>query len=161
MIINKWDLRFLELAQHVASFSKDPSTQVGAVIADKKQRIISIGYNGFARGIADKPERLDNRELKYKMVVHAEVNAILFAGRSLEGATIYTYPFLSCSSCSSIIINAGIKRLVTVDYFPERWKENFALSQTLYNEAAVKVFFVPLDQLSTYHPKPLKEPHGN
>jgi dCMP deaminase len=146
--MNKWDKRFIELSQHISTWSKDPSTKVGAVITDKKQRIISIGFNGFPRGVTDSPERLENREVKYKIVVHGEVNAILFAGRPLDGCTIYTWPFLSCSSCTSIIINAGIKRIVAPEYFPERWKESFDLSMKLYKEARVQVFLVPLNSLS-------------
>ncbi len=147
-IHNKWDMRFVELAEHVSHYSKDPSTQVGAVIADKKQRIVSIGYNGFPRGVNDSPERLADRNLKYKIVVHGEVNAILFAERPLCECTIYTWPFLSCSSCTSIIINAGIKRIVAPNYFPERWKESFDLSLLLYKEARVQVFLIPLESLS-------------
>ena len=146
--MNKWDKRFIELSQFISTFSKDPSTKVGAVITDKKQRIISIGFNGFPRGVTDSPERLENREVKYKIVVHGEVNSILFAGRPLDGCTIYTWPFLSCSSCTSIIINAGIKRIVAPEYFPERWKESFDLSMKLYKEARVLVFLVPLNSLS-------------
>ena len=58
---DKWDLRLLGLAEHVAQWSKDPSTQVGAVIADKKHRVLSLGFNGFARGVRDLAERLENR----------------------------------------------------------------------------------------------------
>jgi dCMP deaminase len=146
--MNKWDKRFIELAQHVSLWSKDPSTKVGAVITDKQQRIISLGFNGFPRGVMDSDERLENREVKYKIVVHGEVNAILFAGRALHGCTVYTWPFLSCSTCTSIIINAGIKRIVAPEYFPERWKESFDLSLKLYKEARVQVFLIPLNSLS-------------
>jgi dCMP deaminase len=76
--MNKWDKNFLELAKTVSTFSKDPSTQVGAVIVDDDKRVISIGYNGFPKGVRD-DHRLDNRELKYEMIVHAEANALLFA----------------------------------------------------------------------------------
>lgn len=140
---DKWDRRFLNLAKHVSTFSKDPSTQVGAVITDHKQRIVSLGFNGFPRGISDTPERLNNRELKYKMVVHGEINAIIFAQRPLDNCSIYLWPFLSCSTCTSVIINTGIKRVVAPDYCPERWKESFLLSQELYREARVQVFLIP------------------
>lgn len=71
----KWHHRFLSLAKHVAGWSKDPSTKVGCVIA-KDKRIVSVGYNGFPEGIRDTYERLNNRELKYQIVQHAEENAI-------------------------------------------------------------------------------------
>ena len=68
---SKWDTRFLSLAEHISSWSKDPSTKVGAAIIGPYRDIISLGYNGFPRGVEDTPERLENRELKYKMIVHA------------------------------------------------------------------------------------------
>src|ERR1700686_4396012 len=97
--IDKWDRRFLELAKHIASWSKDPSTQTGAVIVDQKRRIVSVGFNGLAQGVEDKPERLHNRDLKYNMFVHCERNAIIFATQSLAGCTIYVWPFMSCGEC--------------------------------------------------------------
>ena len=83
----KWDKRFLDLSQLISSWSKDPSTKVGAVVVDDDRRVISLGYNGFPRGVSD-DERLDNRESKYKIVTHAEANALLFASESLKGYTI-------------------------------------------------------------------------
>ena len=135
----KWDRRFLELAKHVAQWSKDPSTKVGAVIVDNDKRIVSVGYNGFPKGVKDRDDRLLDRTIKYQIVVHAEVNALLFAGRSVKGCTLYTWPFLSCSSCTSMCINAGIERIATIDNFPDRWAGNLLLSQVLYREAQVEV----------------------
>jgi dCMP deaminase len=87
---NKWNERFLELAKHVASWSKDPSTQVGAIIVDPETRVVlGMGYNGFPRGVDDHPDRYANRELKYSLVVHAEANAILEAGKTCNGATLF------------------------------------------------------------------------
>ena len=80
----KWDDRFLVLAKLIGSWSKDPSTQVGAVIVDNKNRIVSVGYNGFPRGVEDSEKRLCNRQEKYDIIVHAEVNAIAFANKSVE-----------------------------------------------------------------------------
>ena len=77
MILKKWDLRFLEMARNAASWSKDPSTKVGAIIVDDDKRVISVGYNGFPKGVRD-DERLDDRQEKYKIIVHAERNALLF-----------------------------------------------------------------------------------
>ena len=139
----KWDLRFTELAKHISTWSKDPSTKVGAVIVNKKNQIISTGYNGFPRGVKDTPERLNTRELKYSMVIHAEINAILFSTQPLDGATLYLWPFLSCSTCSSVIINAGIKRVVAPINDNPRWKTSFDLSKQLYHEAGVQVVLLP------------------
>jgi len=140
----KWDVRFIELAKHVSSWAKDPSTQVGAVIVDKKNRVLSLGYNGFPRGVQDSPERLNNREVKYSMVVHAEINALIFATQPLDDTTLYLWPFLSCSSCTSIIINAGVKRVVAPVSHNPRWVDSIKLSQTLYHEAGVQVVLIPM-----------------
>jgi dCMP deaminase len=83
-----WDLRFLTLAKTVSTWSKDPSTKVGAVIVDKNRRVVSLGYNGFPKGVKDTIEKLEDREQKYKHMVHAERNAMLFANKSLKGCTI-------------------------------------------------------------------------
>ncbi|MBT6879060.1 MAG: hypothetical protein HOA22_05955, partial [Gammaproteobacteria bacterium] len=100
--LNKWDLRFLGLAAHVAQWSKDPSTQVGSVVASDK-RVVSLGFNGFPQGLSD-DHRLHDRETKYSLVLHAEENALLFSGADLRGNTIYVYPLPPCSRCAVKII---------------------------------------------------------
>lgn len=136
--MNKWDKNFLELAKTVSTFSKDPSTKVGAVIVDNDNRVISIGYNGFPKGIRD-DNRLDNRDLKYDMVVHAEANALLFANAPVKGCTIYTWPFQPCSRCASLIIQAGIQRVVSVENEETRWVSNFQLAHDMLTEARIKI----------------------
>ena len=127
---------FLELAKTVSTFSKDPSTKVGAVIVDDDNRVISIGYNGFPKGLRD-DHRLDNRDLKYDMVVHAEANALLFANAPTKGCTIYTWPFQPCSRCASLIIQSGIRRVVSVENEETRWVSNFQLAHDMLTEARV------------------------
>ena len=86
---NKWDIRFLEMAKLVASWSKDPSTQVGAV-AVRNRTVIAQGYNGFPRGCDDHELYYLNKAIKYKRIVHAEMNAIYNAaenGVSLKDST--------------------------------------------------------------------------
>lgn len=139
MNMKKWDKRFLELAKLVGSWSKDPSTQVGAVIVDQKNRIVSVGYNGFPRGIKDNQEKLIDREEKYDIIVHAEANALSFANRSVEGCTIYSWPFQPCSRCAGLIIQSGVKRVVSVVHLGDRWKKNFDLSAKLFSEAGVEM----------------------
>ena len=133
-----WDYRFLDLSKLIASWSKDPSTKVGAVIVDKDRRILSLGYNGFPLGISD-DKRLDNREIKYKMVVHAECNALLFCSEPPVGATIYTYPFMPCPKCAGMIIQTGITRVVSYKSNNERWSEEFALSRNMFKEAGIEL----------------------
>lgn len=134
----KWDKRFLSLAKMVASWSKDPSTKVGAVIVDDR-RIISVGYNGFPEGVLDSEERYCDRELKYKYMVHAERNALLFANTSVKNATLYTYPFMPCSECAGMIIQSGIKRVVTLVNTNKRWKESFKITKQMFGEAGVSL----------------------
>jgi dCMP deaminase len=127
------------MAMHVAKLSKDPSTQVGAVIFDPKRRVVSAGYNGFARGVADTSERLENRDIKYKLVLHAEKNAILFATASLENCTIVvTHP--CCAQCAAQVIQSGIKHVIWPKPTPEfmkRWANDYALSVMQFKEAGV------------------------
>ena len=133
-----WDRRFLELASVVGSWSKDPSTKVGAVIVNENKQIVSMGYNGFPRGVRD-DYRLENRETKYNLIVHAEANAIIHAKESLEGCTIYTDPFMPCSKCAGLIIQSGIKRVVSLDCHNPRWIENFRLSHDILTEARIEI----------------------
>lgn len=144
--MTKWQKRFFELARLVSTWSKDPSSQVGAVIVDDKKRIVSVGFNGFPIGVNDSQERLNTREVKYELIVHAEANAILTARNNVSGCTIYVYPYLPCSRCAGAIIQSGIKRVVVEDRpIPERWLENFTLAKQILTEAGVQVDIVPLD----------------
>ena len=145
--MNKWQRRFFDLARLVATWSKDPSSQVGAVIVDDKKRIVSVGFNGLPMGVEDTAERLNTRELKYELIVHAEANAILTAPKSVSGCTIYVYPYLPCSRCAGAIIQSGIKRVVVEDRpIPDRWLENFTLAKTILTEAGVEVQIIPPDK---------------
>ena len=132
----KWDYRFLDLAKLVSGWSKDPSTQVGAVIVNQDRRVESLGYNGFPVGVSD-DFRLDIRKTKYKMVVHAESNALLFASSSLECCTIYTYPFMPCPTCAGMIIQAGINRVVSYKTNIVRWAQDFETSRGMFEESGV------------------------
>jgi dCMP deaminase len=136
--MSKWSDRFLALAEHVAEWSYDPSTKVGAVIADSKNRVISMGYNGFPRGIRDLPERYNNRETKHLFVCHAERNAIDNAPQSVEGCTIYV-PLLPCNECAKSIIQSGIAKVVT--YEPTREdKFNWDITRLMFKEAGVSLY---------------------
>ena len=138
----KWHTRFLDLAKHISTWSKDPSTQVGAVIVDNSKRIISTGYNGFSMGVHDNIERLENRDIKYEMIVHGEINAIVFARQDLTNTTLYTYPFMPCSRCASIVIQSGIKTVIAPFNDNPRWKDSFEITQTLFSEAGVELILL-------------------
>ena len=116
--IISWDEYFTSIIQVAAQRSKDPSTQVGAVIVDKQNRIISMGYNGFPRGIKETKE-LWERPTKYDLVVHAEMNAIINAlnsETSIDGCKIYV-PFAPCKNCAKHLAAAGIEEVIYIsDY---------------------------------------------
>ena len=132
-----WDERFMALAEHIATWSKDPSTQVGTVIADEHGRVIGHGYNGFPRGVEDHEWRYEDRSVKYKMIVHAEVNAILNATRDPRGCVMYT-TFSPCPQCTAMLIQAGIA-IVYVKSNPsaERWSEDHVMAADMMREAGV------------------------
>ena len=127
------------MAKLVSTWSKDPSTKVGAVIVDSDNTVISVGFNGLPRRIQDTDQRLNNRDIKLKMIIHAEINAIITAKRPLNGATIYTYPFMSCSQCAGLIIQSGICRHISYKTNNERWKDSFDLALEMFDEARVIV----------------------
>jgi dCMP deaminase len=144
MCDEKWDKRFLGMAQLVSIWSKDPSTKVGAVITDGAKKIISLGYNGLPQWVEDKKEILSNREEKYKYIIHAEVNAILQANKSdFVAGTIYTYPFLTCPQCAAMIIQAGIMRVVSYKCVDERWIPRIEDSKKLLDMADIEVVEYP------------------
>jgi len=128
--MNKWDKRFLEMAKLVSTWSKDPSTQTGAVIVRPDKSVASVGFNGFPRKMPDTDEYYNNREEKYSRIIHCEMNAMNFShDNSMEGFTLYTWPFLSCDRCYVHMIAAGITRFVapkTPPALEERWGDAFA-----------------------------------
>lgn len=136
---NKWDNRFLELAKHISSWSKDPSTKCGAIIT-KGKFIISLGFNGFPAGCDDNSKLYSDRNKKYMRVIHAEKNAIFSARKNLNNHTIYIYPLAPCSQCAAAIIQVGIKRVVTKKTTKElldRWGDSLKESFNMLHEAGV------------------------
>ena len=105
-----WHTRFMGLAHHVALWSKDESTKVGAVIVDKDNRIVSLGYNGPPRGVSD--EHI-NREIKLLRTLHAEENAILFARGNADGNILYIthHPCAHCAAVNSATESKHIRNL--------------------------------------------------
>lgn len=140
--MNKWTRRYLDMAKEVATWSKDPSTKVGAVAVGSKGQILSQGYNGFPRGVKDTSERYEVREEKYKYVVHGEMNAIYNAchtGASLDGATLYVTGLPVCSECAKGIIQVGISKVI-MEYpkdIPDSWRESMKTTSSMFLEAGV------------------------
>ena len=140
---DKWDLRFLRMAREVASWSKDPSTKVGAVIADGK-RFVCTGFNGFPEGDADKVEDYTNRDIKLSKIIHAENNAIMFATESLKGFTMYTWPLMPCAHCASMIVQKKLKRVVSVLNDNPRWQDSFKITRESLEKNGVElVLYTP------------------
>lgn len=136
----KWDERFMRLAEHISTWSKDPSTQVGAVIVDPETKLVlGMGYNGFPRGCNDHEDMYANRELKYSRVVHADANAVLEAGKNARGATMYVWPMFTCNECAKLIIQSGIKKVVSPKKAVDRWAASMDTAMQMYNEAGVEV----------------------
>jgi dCMP deaminase len=148
--LKKWDQRFLGMAKHISGFSKDPSTQVGAIIVRPDLTIVSMGYNGFARGVKDHPDRYTNRDIKYEMVIHAEINAIISAKEDISGFTLFTYPFLPCSRCAAIVIQSGIKHVVTLNTDLSKKAMNFELTLSQFQEAGLSYTQYPVSFLDTH-----------
>jgi dCMP deaminase len=143
----KWHSRYLELAQQIASWSKDPSSKIGAIAVGSKGQVLAQGYNGFPRGIEDNESRFENKELKYKYVVHAEMNLIYNAsynGVSLDGSTIYVTGLPVCSECAKGLIQVGVQQVImpTQEDTPDKWVESFKLSKELFEEAGVRWQFI-------------------
>ena len=142
----KWDERYLDLAESISSWSKDPSRKIGAVAVGPKGNVLAQGFNGFPRGISDSSDRYDDRTRKYELVVHAEMNVIYNAsynGVSLDGSTLYVHGLPACSECAKGIIQVGIKRVVMRDQeIPVLWQQSWTKTEEMFNEAGVSYEFV-------------------
>lgn len=143
-----WNLRFMYLAKQVSTWSKDPSKKIGAVVVGSKRQILSTGYNGFPRGIEDTDERLNDRDLKYKYVVHAEMNAIYnatYTGTSLDGASMYVYGLPICHECAKGIIQVGIKE-VFIDrkslLDKPNWYDSYLKSKEMFDAVGITIKLV-------------------
>lgn len=143
-----WDEYFMTLAYLVSMKSKDPSTRVGAVIVGSDNEIRATGYNGFPRGVEDRPSRYEDKEYKYIAINHAEENAILHCARigvSSKGCRMYT-PWIPCCACTKSILQAGIVEVVYDANFPGNqlinqgsWEYSIQISKELMKEAGVSI----------------------
>lgn len=138
--------KYLGLASAVSVFSKDPSTKVGAIAINDDGIVLSVGYNGFPRGVSDDAERYADRETKYKLIAHAEQNLVAqaaYAGHSLKGCTVVLSGLYPCSSCAKLLIQAGVRRILSPrPDSNERWLEDAKWSKILFDEAQVEVMYV-------------------
>lgn len=134
------------------TFSKDPSTKVGAVfLYPTTLNILSVGYNGMPRGIDETKKERWERPLKYKLIEHAERNAIYNAamsGTSLKDS-ICVVSLFPCTDCARGIIQSGCKLLISLALEESgdndrltRWMPDWEISIILLNEAGVKIIFL-------------------
>jgi len=152
--MNNW-IPAMKLAYHQALQSPDPSTQTGSVVLSAKGQVVGRGFNGYPRGVVQKDERLV-RPLKYKVIEHAERNAVYDAGRSgnsLVGGTMVAV-WAACPDCARAIIQAGITRLVTHSFYRKvdtgqsaesnrrNWDEEIDIAFIMLEEAGVEIEFV-------------------
>lgn len=142
-----WDQFYLKMADLMASRSKDRSIGIGAVLV-KDNAVISMGYNGFPRGVNDDIEDRHERPAKYAYTEHGERNSIYNAARagiSTLGSTMYTQG-VPCADCSRAAIQAGVKRLVVYyqanDNMMAKWKESCAIGREMLDEAGVEVVVI-------------------
>ncbi len=151
MFTEKWNYRFLELAELIAGWSKDPSTKTGAVVIGPDKEIRATGYNGLVRNVDDNiPERME-RPTKYDFFEHAERNAVYNAcltGASLKGCTIYC-TLTPCTDCARAIIQTGITRVITYEYKPNdndpknTWRDKLNYSKQMFEEAGIEYIELP------------------
>lgn len=141
----KWDLRFLRVIKNeVSTWSKDPSTKCGSLIAVDVNDLVSTGYNGYAAGVDD-DATLYTREEKYPRIIHAEANAILRAKCNLKGHTLYVYPLAPCGQCAAMICQVGIIRVVAV--VPndterlQRWEDSNCAAMDQFKKKGVEIVF--------------------
>jgi len=136
-------MRYLTLAREISKWSKDPSRKIGAVAVGSKGQVLAQGYNGFPRGIDDSEYRLTNREVKYKYVVHAEMNCIYNAtynGVSLDGSDMYVWGLPMCSDCAKGVIQVGVKRVFwgTDQTIPDIWLRSLDMTVEMFDESGIE-----------------------
>jgi len=141
----KWNDRFMDMAKMISTWSKDPSSQIGAVAVNDERRVLATGYNGFPKGIDDTWERLNNKKEKYSRIVHAEMNALmnaLYSGVSLKDSTLYVYGLPICPECTKCVIQSGVKHVVIPTDKTDKgnWQEVWEQqSLPMFKESGVQV----------------------
>jgi dCMP deaminase len=149
----RWGDRYMRLALHISSWSKDPKAKVGAVLANQRLgRIISLGFNGFPSNVEDSADRLMNGSEKLDRIIHAEQNALLFAGRDARDCDLYVVGKPICSHCAILAIQAGIKRVVAAEPLvgtDSKWDKVGLLAVEMLKEAGVQFDPITDGQLET------------
>ncbi len=139
---SKWQDNFFNIAKEVGSWSKDPSSKIGAVAVSPSRRILCTGYNGFPVGIIDTYERLHDRDQKYKYMIHAEKNCIYNAvasGVGLKDSHLFVTGLPVCEHCALAVVQSGIKYVYMQhpSAIADKWQESFKETSKIFHEAGV------------------------
>ncbi len=122
-----WDTYFIRIAMDISKRSTCHRRAIGSVIVNDDHEIVSTGYNGNPRGqkhcseigcIREELNITSGEKSEVCTAVHAEQNALLQAGKGSRGSTLYT-TVMPCNTCAKMIVNAGIRRVVYKDTYPE------------------------------------------
>jgi dCMP deaminase len=143
--LDKWDARFINLAEHVAGWSKGPRKRIGAVIVREDRSIASIGYNGPPRGFDDEAFLAMSREEQHKVVIHAEINAIrqAAAGERLDLCALYVSPLFPCHVCAKRIADSGLSRIVAYcGHISPDWRESSKEANLIFLNKEIDCLFV-------------------
>jgi dCMP deaminase len=148
LLNQKWINRWMGMCDHISLWSEDESTKVGCVVVSRDMDLLSIGWNGLARGVKNKKER-NERPLKYKFFEHAERNAIANSSRngvSLKNSILFV-PQYPCADCSRLIIQSGIKEVYVKESelnteFAKRWKDDILISEDMMTESGIIIWKV-------------------
>lgn len=156
ILLNKWDISFLEDARETARRSKDPSKKCGCVIVRSDRTVAGQGFNGFPKGVVDSPERYADKEFKRLAITHAEINAAANSrDATLNGYSAYVYGFHICAACAGLLIQRGISRIVCTDAptsSPEVWERNFEIARTMLAERQVELVRINRDWFDEQYP---------
>lgn len=140
--------RYMGIADSVALWSKDPEAKVGAVAVSPQGNIVSTGFNGFPRGILDSQERLNDKEVKNSIMIHAEMNCIINAasqGVPLHSCQIFVSGRGTCLSCAKALIQVGVAEVIMKKSdreASEKWLKDIEFAEMLYREASIKFYYI-------------------
>src|SRR5690606_27568597 len=145
MTTANWDRKFMQLAEQLATWSKDRSRRVGCIVVGPNNEVRATGYNGFPRGVDDSVEERYERPAKYKWTEHSERNAIFNAARvgvSLAGCRLYGTTLCPCAACArgrSFKSESRRSSAYLQDFSDPFWREDFRIAQTMFREGGVLV----------------------
>lgn len=135
--------RFIPIAREIAKLSRDKSTQVGCAVVDDDFNVRALAYNGFPRGVNDALTERYARPLKYKWTSHAEENAVANCARigvSTRGSTFIVTSLFPCTTCSRLMIQAGVKRILAPAVVANtRWIEEERVALEMLEEAGIVI----------------------